>query len=192
VRRRRPLTGTPSKKWSTETVYAVTSLTAIQAQPAELAQIVRGHWGIEDRLHSVRDVTYDEDRSQVRTGNGPRVMANLAIAILRRTGHASILLCEDRVDGGEVISQEHARKTLSLVALNPSPQPPEHVDEQRYTFVSVLSDSGVEIEQIADAVGHINSAVTKAVYRHQIADEVTSVATAVDAIFGEAKGSLPL
>jgi integrase len=64
--------------------------------------------------------------------------------------------------------------------------------EQRHTFVSVLSDSGVDIEQIADAVGHINSTVTKAVYRHQIADEVTSVATAMDAIFGEAKGSLPL
>ncbi len=93
VRRRRPLTGKHSKKWSTETVYAVTSLTAIQAQPAELAQIVRRHWGIEDRLHWVRDVTYDEDRSQVRTGNGPRVMAslhNLAIAILRLTGRASI------------------------------------------------------------------------------------------------------
>jgi hypothetical protein len=27
--------------------------------------IVRGHWGIEDRLHWVRDVTYDEDRSPV-------------------------------------------------------------------------------------------------------------------------------
>jgi hypothetical protein len=50
-------------------------------------------WGIEDRLHRVRDVTYDEDRSQVRTGNGPRVMAslrNLAVAILRLTGHTSI------------------------------------------------------------------------------------------------------
>ena len=93
VRRRRPLTGKHTKKWSTETVYAVTSLTAIRARPAALAQIVRGHWGIEDRLHWVRDVTYDEDRSQVRTGNGPRVMAslrNLAIAILRLTGHASI------------------------------------------------------------------------------------------------------
>jgi predicted transposase YbfD/YdcC len=90
VRRRRPLTG---KKWSTQTVYAVTSLTALRARPAELARIVRGHWGIEDRLHWVRDVVYDEDRSQVRTGNGPRVMAslrNLAIAILRLTGHASI------------------------------------------------------------------------------------------------------
>jgi predicted transposase YbfD/YdcC len=90
IRRRRPLT---SKKWSTETVYAITSLTVIQARPADLARFARGHWGIEDRLHWVRDVTYDEDRSQVRTGNGPRVMAslrNLAIAILRLTGHASI------------------------------------------------------------------------------------------------------
>lgn len=90
IRRRRPLTG---KKWSTETVYAITSLTVIQARPADLARIARGHWGIEDRLHWVRDVTYDEDRSQIRTGNGPRVMAslrNLAITILRLTGHTSI------------------------------------------------------------------------------------------------------
>ena len=92
VRRRWPLTGKNTKKWSTETAYAITSLTAIQARAAELARIVRGHWGIEDRLHWVRDVVYDEDRSQVRTGNGPRVMASLrtlAITILRLTGHAS-------------------------------------------------------------------------------------------------------
>jgi hypothetical protein len=93
VRRRRPLTGKNSTKWSTETVYAITSLTVIQAKAADLARFIRGHWGIEDRLHWVRDVTYDEDRSQVRTGNGPRVMAslrNLAIAILRLAGHTSI------------------------------------------------------------------------------------------------------
>ncbi len=76
VRRRRPLN---SKKWSAETVYAITSLTAIQARPAELAAIARSHWLIEDSLHWVRDVTYDEDRSQVRSGNGPRVMASLRI-----------------------------------------------------------------------------------------------------------------
>jgi predicted transposase YbfD/YdcC len=90
VRRRRPLN---SKKWTAETVYAVTSLTAIQARPADLAAIARGHWLIEDQLHWVRDVTYDEDRSQIRTGNGPRVMAslrNLAITILRLTGETSI------------------------------------------------------------------------------------------------------
>ena len=66
--RRRRLSGT--KKWSRETCYAVTSLAATQASPAELAAIIRGHWTIEDRLHWVRDMDYDEDRSQVRTASG--------------------------------------------------------------------------------------------------------------------------
>jgi predicted transposase YbfD/YdcC len=89
--RRRTLPG--KKKGSTETAYAITSLTATQASPAELAAIIRGHWAIEDRLHWVRDLDYDEDRSQVRTASSPRVMAtmrNLAITILRLAGYASI------------------------------------------------------------------------------------------------------
>lgn len=56
---------------------------------AKLLGIVRGHWSIENRLHWVRDVTFDEDRSQVRKGTGPRMMAslrNLAISILRLAG----------------------------------------------------------------------------------------------------------
>jgi integrase len=61
--------------------------------------------------------------------------------------------------------------------------------ELRHTFVSVLSDSGVDIEKIAEAVGHVNSAVTRTVYRHQIADKVTVAAAAMDRIFGEASGS---
>ncbi len=44
------------KKWSTQTCYGVTSLTVTQASPTQLAAIIRGHWAIEDRLHSVRDV----------------------------------------------------------------------------------------------------------------------------------------
>jgi predicted transposase YbfD/YdcC len=87
--RRRKVKG----KWSRETCYAVTSLTVIQASHAQLAAIVRGHWGIEDRLHWVRDMDFDEDRSQVRTATGPRVMAslrNLVITILRLSGAASI------------------------------------------------------------------------------------------------------
>jgi predicted transposase YbfD/YdcC len=75
-RRRKPLSGT--KKWSTETSYAVTSLTASQATPAQIAGWIRGHWGIE-ALHHIRDVTYGEDASQIRTGNGPQVMATLRI-----------------------------------------------------------------------------------------------------------------
>jgi hypothetical protein len=66
--RRRRLRG---KKSSAETCYAITSLTATQASPARLAAIIRGHWAIEDRLHWVRDMDFDEDRSQVRTASGP-------------------------------------------------------------------------------------------------------------------------
>jgi hypothetical protein len=80
------------ERWSTETGYAVTSLAASQATPAQLAGWVRGHWGIE-ALHHIRDVTYAEDASQIRTGNSPQVMAtlrNLGIEILKPAGHASI------------------------------------------------------------------------------------------------------
>ncbi len=71
----------------------MTSLTVTQASPARLAAIIRGHWGIEDRLHWVRDMDFDEDRSQVRTASGPRIRAslrNLVITILRLAGATSI------------------------------------------------------------------------------------------------------
>ena len=71
--RRRKLPG--KKRRSPETACAITSLTVIQASPAELAAIIRGHWLIEDRLHWVRDMDWDEDRSRVRAASAPRVMA---------------------------------------------------------------------------------------------------------------------
>jgi predicted transposase YbfD/YdcC len=89
TRRVRPVAG---RRWRTVVVYAVTSLTAAQASPARLADYVRGHWGIE-ALHHIRDVTFAEDASQVRTGTAPRAMAslrNLAIGTLRRHGHRNI------------------------------------------------------------------------------------------------------
>lgn len=76
-----------------EVVYLITSANCQSAPPRRLADWVQGHWGIENRLHWVRDVTFDEDRSQVRTGQAPRVMAtcrNLAIGLLRITGWANI------------------------------------------------------------------------------------------------------
>lgn len=76
-----------------ETSYAITSLTPEQADARRLLSLWRGHWSIENRLHWVRDVTFDEDRSQVRTGSGPQVVAALrstAIAVHRRAGHANI------------------------------------------------------------------------------------------------------
>jgi predicted transposase YbfD/YdcC len=71
----------------------ITSLSPQQASPERLLELARGHWSIENRSHWVRDVTFDEDRSQVRTGQGPRMMAilrNLVIALLRLLGFASV------------------------------------------------------------------------------------------------------
>ena len=61
--------------------------------------------------------------------------------------------------------------------------------ELRHTFVSVLSDAGIDIEQIADAAGHVSSNVTRTVYRHQIADVVARAAQAMDRIFGTGSAS---
>jgi predicted transposase YbfD/YdcC len=80
----------PGKK-TVEVVYLVTS--DPDASPETLAARVRSHWHIENKLHWVRDVTYQEDKSLVRTGNAPRVMAtlrSLAISLLRLDGYKNI------------------------------------------------------------------------------------------------------
>jgi predicted transposase YbfD/YdcC len=74
-------------------VYGVTSLPAERATPARVLDLVRGHWSMENKSHWVRDVTFDEDRSQVRCGSIPQVMAalrNTAIGLLRWAGHTNI------------------------------------------------------------------------------------------------------
>jgi predicted transposase YbfD/YdcC len=86
----RHVTYTATGKTHTETVLGITNLTD---PPPHIAQYVRDHWSIENRLHWVRDVTYGEDTSRIRTGTAPRVMAglrNLAISTLRLTGHTNI------------------------------------------------------------------------------------------------------
>lgn len=78
---------------SQEIVYGITSLSADCVSQEQLLTLNRDHWSIENRLHWVRDVTFDEDRSQVRTKNGPRVMAslrNLAISLIRLCGAQNI------------------------------------------------------------------------------------------------------
>ena len=76
-----------------EVVYGVTSLRPEQAGPGRLLDLVRGHWHIENKSHWVRDVTFDEDRSQVRSGNIPQLMAalrNTTIGLLRGAGYTNI------------------------------------------------------------------------------------------------------
>jgi predicted transposase YbfD/YdcC len=76
-----------------EVVAGVTSLPPERADAGRLLALVRGHWHIENQSHWVRDVTCDEDRSQVRCGNIPQVMAafrNTVIGLLRWAGHTNI------------------------------------------------------------------------------------------------------
>jgi predicted transposase YbfD/YdcC len=90
IHRRRQESG---KRQTRETVYAVTSLDTHQASPADLGGYVRGHWGIENSSHHVRDVVFAEDASTVHTGSAPRAMAalrNLAIGRLRLLGADNI------------------------------------------------------------------------------------------------------
>lgn len=89
----RTVTDRKTTKTRTEVVYAVTSLTIRDATSAQVAGWLRGHWAIENRLHWVRDVTYAEDHSQIRAGNGPHIMAtlrNTALSLLRLDGHDNI------------------------------------------------------------------------------------------------------
>jgi predicted transposase YbfD/YdcC len=93
TRKTRPVRAAKAGKWRTETVYAITDLAPHQARPDELAAWIRGHWQIENALHWVRDVTFGEDLSQVRTGAAPQVMAtlrNLAISLHRLAGATNI------------------------------------------------------------------------------------------------------
>jgi hypothetical protein len=76
-----------------ERVYAVTSLEPDQADAGMLLRLWRGHWGIENRLHWVRDVDFAEDRAAARGGNVPHLLAaarNTVIGLLRAHGHAAI------------------------------------------------------------------------------------------------------
>jgi predicted transposase YbfD/YdcC len=90
-----------------EVQYAVTSVPRPLANAGTLLQWWRGHWGIENRVHWVRDVTFSEDASKIRTGSAPQVLAavrNAAISLLRAQNVTNI---------AEAI-REHAFKVQSL------------------------------------------------------------------------------
>ena len=82
-------------KKSSETVYAITSLTAERAGPGQLLALSRAHWGIENWgiencLHYVRDVSCRKDQARTRAGHAPEVLAvcrNTALILIRRLGY---------------------------------------------------------------------------------------------------------
>jgi predicted transposase YbfD/YdcC len=90
---RRLVTNKRTSQTRQEVVYGITSLAPERASAAQLLRLWREHWHVENRLHWVRDVTFDEDRSQVRAGRAPQVMAalrNVAISLLRLCGAENI------------------------------------------------------------------------------------------------------
>ncbi|MEU2776569.1 ISAs1 family transposase [Streptomyces sp. NPDC007162] len=101
-------------KVETKTVYAITSLPPEQAGAAQLAELVQNHWSVE-ALHHVRDVTFGEDTSRVRTGTAPRAMAtlrNLAIGLMRQAGWTNIAAAADHYR----LRPHHATAMLRLTA----------------------------------------------------------------------------
>jgi predicted transposase YbfD/YdcC len=107
----RTITKKRSGETRREVVSAITSLSAERASARQLLQLWREHWHIENKLHWVRDVTFDEDRSQVRTERIPQVMAalrNVAISLLRVCGAENIAAATGRYA---------ARPALALAAV---------------------------------------------------------------------------
>jgi predicted transposase YbfD/YdcC len=83
-------TGTRSGKPYCQVAYYISSLTG---RAVDFARGIRGHWGIENRLHWVKDMVFHEDRSRIRSGNAPAncsIIFSLALNILRDQGYASI------------------------------------------------------------------------------------------------------
>ena len=89
LERRRKVKG----KVEVEVVYGLTSLSSLAADAERLLGYTRGHWGIENGLHYIRDETLGEDRCRVRRGQGARVLAsmrNAAVHLLKGTEHRSV------------------------------------------------------------------------------------------------------
>jgi predicted transposase YbfD/YdcC len=93
LRIRRTVTSKRTGRTRSEVGYAVTSLPPERATPDQLLKAWREHWTIENRVHWVRDVTFDEDRSQLRAGHAHQVLAalrNTAISLFRLHGETNI------------------------------------------------------------------------------------------------------
>jgi hypothetical protein len=82
-----------SRELSRETVYGGCTHNPKQTRAPEVLKMSRDHWCIENSVHHVRDVTYNEDKSRIRTGNGPHMMAilrNIGINLMRSRGVKNI------------------------------------------------------------------------------------------------------
>jgi predicted transposase YbfD/YdcC len=90
---RRETTDLAGRTLNIETVHGITSLTAQQAGPGQIGARVRGHWGIENKSHWVRDAVFGEDDQHAYLGSTAHttaVLHNLAIGLFRLAGTTQI------------------------------------------------------------------------------------------------------
>jgi integrase len=136
------------------------------------------------------------DRSR-RTLQLPRDAATVLRALKAQQAKDRLRLGNGWTDSGLVFAAEHGgprwpqdvRKQFGKLCERAGLGAGWHPHETRHTWVSLLSDAGVDLEDIADAAGHITSAVTRNVYRHQLADRLTKAPAAMDTIFNPAEVS---
>ncbi|WP_456319887.1 transposase, partial [Mycobacterium ulcerans] len=106
---------------SVEVVYAICSLPFEHARPTAIMTWMRQHWGIENSLHWIRDVIFDEDRQRAHTGNGVQVLAtlrNTAINLHRLNGADNIaeaLLINNAGALGVIRSHARASRETTLL-----------------------------------------------------------------------------
>jgi integrase len=87
---------------------------------------------------------------------------------------------------GTEMDKDNARRAFrsalaQVSGINPNDWTPR---ELRHSFVSILSDSGVPLEEISRLVGHSGTSVTELVYRHQIRPVIQTGAVVMDTLFG--------
>lgn len=110
-------------KHSREIAYGITSRTPEQANPRRVLATNRGHWSIENSCHYIIDWNYDEDRSRIRTGNGPENISRLrrfAISIIKLKGARSVAQEMRQLSRNVRLVLDHLRMTKNscLCALN--------------------------------------------------------------------------
>jgi len=110
-------------KHSREIAYGITSRTPEQADPRRVLATNRGHWSIENSCHYIIDWNYDEDRSRIRTGNGPENISRLrrfAISIIKLKGARNVAQEMRRLSRNVRLVLDHLRMTKNscLCAIN--------------------------------------------------------------------------
>lgn len=112
LRIKRMWTDSQGKNPKSEVRYLITSASHLKAD--QLLRAAIDHWAIENSLHYVRDEAFGEDRSRIRKGNAPQVMAtlrNLSMGIIRISGGKNI------TEGLRYFGWEHKSKALRAIGV---------------------------------------------------------------------------